>query len=71
MERGFYKLMDDSTWSYGTKVYNKDWVLTEETKDELGQPFEGYQWYESAPQAYLDWKEELRLESERYRSIGI
>lgn len=61
MESGFYKQEGDE-WFYGpNKVIGpfESWELTKETKDQFTYPYQGWTWYDSAPQGYIDWLIEI------------
>ena len=50
--KGFYK-KDNDCWLYGQVIYYPDGlIVNEENKEEVR---DGWVWYDTAPQAYIDW----------------
>lgn len=49
---GFYK-EQNGEWFYAPNfVYSRDYTLH---RDDNREAIDGWQWYDEAPQAYLDW----------------
>jgi hypothetical protein len=56
---GFYK-NEDGKVLYGEHfVYNKDYVLNVDTKDDHTYPVDGWYYFDSMESAYLFWNLEL------------
>lgn len=55
---GFYKFDEQQQiWFFGpNKVINKDYTLERELKDTYTYPVDGWNWYDSAPEAYLNYR---------------
>ena len=55
---GFYKFDEQQqTWFFGpNKVINTDYTLERELKDTYTYPVDGWNWYDSAPEAYLNYR---------------
>ena len=55
---GFYKFDENQqTWFFGpNKVINTTYVLERELKDTYTYPVDGWNWYDTAPEAYLNYK---------------
>lgn len=55
---GFYKFDEaQGEWFFGpNKVINTNFTLERELKDTYTYPVDGWNWYDTAPQAYLNYK---------------
>ncbi len=52
---GFYKKVSNEEWWFAPNfVYHKDYILEREGNREST---DGWEWFDSAPQEYLDWEE--------------
>lgn len=49
---GFYKEVNGEWWYAPNFVYHKDYTLG---RDGNREEKDGWQWYDEAPQTYLDW----------------
>jgi hypothetical protein len=59
---GFYKKVSDSEWWFAPNfVYHKDYELQ---RDSNRESIDGWEWFDNAPQEYLDWVVRQELESE-------
>ena len=59
---GFYKKINDSEWWFAPNfVYHKDYTLQ---RDGNRESIDGWEWFDNAPQEYLDWVVRQELESE-------
>jgi len=55
---GFYKEFEDGSWIWGPNSVqgpHGSWELTRENHADFEYPYEGWTWYDTAPQAYIDW----------------
>ncbi len=58
---GFYKKISDSEWWFAPNfVYHKDYELQ---RDGNRESIDGWEWFDEAPQEYLDWLNNLELEA--------
>lgn len=52
---GFYKKVSNEEWWFAPNfVYHKDYTLE---RDGNRESTDGWEWFDSAPQEYLDWEE--------------
>ena len=52
---GFYKKDETNIWQYAPNfVYGLNLELLRENKDTYTYPIEGWDWFDNAPQEYLD-----------------
>jgi hypothetical protein len=59
---GFYKKVSDNEWWFAPNfVYHKDYELH---RDSNRESIDGWEWFDNAPQEYLDWVVRQELESE-------
>lgn len=59
MERGFYKNVDDKCFYSKNRVNGPGYFLDIEKYDEYTYPVDGWVYYETAPQEYLNYIESL------------
>ena len=59
---GFYKKVSGNEWWFAPNfVYHKDYELH---RDSNRESIDGWEWFDNAPQEYLDWVVRQELESE-------
>ncbi len=60
--KGHYKKEDSGNWIFAVENAiirgpKGSYILSMETKDETDYPVDGWNWYDEAPQEYIDWLE--------------
>jgi hypothetical protein len=68
---GFYKQLEDGSWLFGETVRGAygAWVLSRDNHTEFEYPYEGWTWFDEAPQEYLEWQIFTRILSDA--EIGV
>lgn len=51
---GFYKYTEEQGWNYAPNgVFNTNYELTKETKDDFNYPIDGWFWSDVEPEGYV------------------